>query len=75
MGLEATVTSKGQLVIPVELRRRHYIKAGTRVQFQDVEGGILIRPVTKEYIHSLCGSLAGRGIPEDEEQEPDREIE
>jgi AbrB family looped-hinge helix DNA binding protein len=75
MGLEATVTSKGQLVIPVGLRRRHYIKAGTRVQFQDVEGGILIRPVTKEYIDRLCGSLAGRGIPDDEEREPDREIE
>lgn len=72
---EATVTSKGQLVIPVELRRRHHIKRGTRVQFQDLEGGILIRPVTKEYIDRLCGSLAGRGIPDDEEREPDREIE
>jgi len=75
MGSEATVTSKGQLVIPVELRRRHHIRRGTRVQFQDVEAGILIRPVTKEYIDRLCGSLAGRGIPDDEEREPDREIE
>ena len=75
MGSEATVTSKGQLVIPVELRRRHHIKRGTRVQFQDLEDGILIRPVTKEYIDRLCGSLAGRGIPDDEEREPDREIE
>lgn len=75
MAREATITLKGQLVIPVEFRRRHYLKAGTRVQFQDVEGGILIRPVTKEYIHSLCGILAGRGIPADEEREPDRKIE
>lgn len=65
------MTSKGQLVIPAELRRRHFIRNGTRVRFEEVEGGILIRPITKEYIASLRGMLAGRGLPVDIEREPD----
>lgn len=68
---QGTITSKGQLVIPAELRRRYHIKKGTPVRFDDVEGGILVCPITKEYIHSLRGILAGRGLPVNIEREPD----
>jgi AbrB family looped-hinge helix DNA binding protein len=71
MAREGTVTSKGQLVIPVDLRRRHFIKNGTRVRFKEVEDGILIRPITKEYIASLRGIAARPGLPVDIEREPD----
>lgn len=71
----AKVTSKGQLVIPIELRKQYFIKPGARVHLKAVDGGILLRPFTKETIRRLCGCLAGLGIPADIEHEPDREIE
>jgi AbrB family looped-hinge helix DNA binding protein len=51
----ACVTSKGQLVVPSELRRRLGIKPGTRVNFVEEGGRIIFQPVTREYISSFCG--------------------
>jgi len=51
----AWVTSKGQLVIPARIRRRHNIKAGTRVNFIEEGGRIIMQPVTREYIRAYCG--------------------
>lgn len=57
--MSATFTSKGQLVIPVELRRKHKIKAGTRVRLlEDDFGRIILQPITEEYIRRVMGSLA-----------------
>ena len=56
----ATFTSKGQLVIPAELRRKHGIKAGTKVHFfEDDLGRIVLVPITEEYIGRVRGMLAG----------------
>jgi AbrB family looped-hinge helix DNA binding protein len=58
--LSATFTSKGQLVIPAELRRKHGIEAGTKVKFlEDDFGRIVIQPITEEYIDRVRGMLAG----------------
>ncbi len=55
----ATFTSKGQLVIPAELRRKHGIKAGTKVKFlEDQFGRIVLQPMTEEYVDRLRGCLA-----------------
>ena len=57
--LSATFTSKGQLVIPAELRRKHGIAAGTRVKFlEDRFGRIVLQPVTENYIDRVTGCLA-----------------
>lgn len=57
--LSATFTSKGQLVIPAELRRKHGIKAGTKVKFlEDNFGNIVLVPITEEYINRVMGFLA-----------------
>ena len=57
--LTGTFTSKGQLVIPAELRRKHKIKAGTKVNFSEDElGRIIVQPITEEYIDRLMGCLA-----------------
>ena len=56
---ESYVTSKGQLVVPVKLRRRYGIRPGTRVRFIERGDEIVFQPVTREYIHSLCGILKG----------------
>lgn len=53
----SVVTTKGQLVIPVRLRRRFGIKKGTKVIFAEDNGRIIIQPVTPDYIRGLRGSL------------------
>jgi AbrB family looped-hinge helix DNA binding protein len=52
---KAYVTSKGQLVIPAKIRRRYNIKTGTRVNFIEDNGKIILQPVTREYIESFRG--------------------
>jgi len=55
----STFTSKGQLVIPAELRRKHGIQAGTKVKFlEDQFGRIVLQPITDEYIDRVMGFLA-----------------
>jgi len=57
--VSATFTSKGQLVIPAELRRKHRIEAGTRVKFlEDAFGRIVLQPITEDYIDRVMGCLA-----------------
>ena len=57
--LTATFTSKGQLVIPAELRRKHGIQAGTQVNVMEDEfGRIILQPITDEFIDRLMGCLA-----------------
>ena len=51
----AYVTSKGQVVVPARLRRKFGIKAGTRLNFTEADGQIMIQPVTREFIDSFCG--------------------
>ena len=41
----STATPKGQIVIPVELRRKYRIEAGTKVSIVDGEGHIVVRPL------------------------------
>jgi len=56
----ATFTSKGQLVIPAELRRKHKIQAGTKVKLlEDQFGRIVLQPITEDYIDRVMGILAG----------------
>jgi AbrB family looped-hinge helix DNA binding protein len=56
--LSGTFTSKGQLVVPAKLRRKHGIQAGTRVKFlEDEFGRIILQPITEEYIQRVRGCL------------------
>ena len=53
----ATVTSKGQLVVPAQIRRRYGIKPGTKICFIEHDHEIIFQPVTNEYIRSVHGML------------------
>jgi AbrB family looped-hinge helix DNA binding protein len=55
------VTSKGQIVIPVELRRKYGIKAGTRIIVSEKDDLIILKPITDHYLKKLQGSLKGSG--------------
>ena len=57
--MSARFTSKGQLVVPAELRRKHGIEAGTKVKFlEDQFGRIVLQPLTEDYIDRVMGCLA-----------------
>ena len=51
----------GRIVIPMELRRKHGIVEGGRVEFIDTEDGITVRAVKGQC--RLCGA----GIPTERE--------
>jgi AbrB family looped-hinge helix DNA binding protein len=70
----ATVKAKGQVVIPVEIRRKFQIDQGTRVAFLEESGRLFIQPVTDEFIDGMKGVLAGRGLPERVERSKDRDL-
>ena len=62
--METTATSKGQIVIPSSVRRRLGIKEGTRIHIQVDEQAkqIILKPITREYIHALRGKYRGKGL-------------
>jgi AbrB family looped-hinge helix DNA binding protein len=70
----ATVKAKGQVVIPVEIRRKFQIDEGTRVAFLEDAGRLFIQPVTDDFIDGMKGILAGRGLPERVERSKDRPL-
>ena len=46
-------------MVPVEIRRKHKIKAGTKVKFlEDQYGRIILQPITDEYIDRVRGMFA-----------------
>ena len=62
--MEAIATTKGQIVIPSSVRRKLGIKEGTRIQIEVDEQNhrIILKPITREYIHSLRGKYKGKGL-------------
>lgn len=62
--METTATSKGQVVIPSAIRRKLGIKEGTRIQieFNEERNEIILKPITREHVHSLRGRLRGKGV-------------
>jgi AbrB family looped-hinge helix DNA binding protein len=60
MGREtATVSSKGQLVIPVRLREDLGITAGTRVSFKREGNVLILQPATEVAARTAIEQLAG----------------
>jgi len=60
--VETTVTAKGQIVIPSSIRRRLGIKEGTRIKIEENGKEIILKPITREYVHSLRGRFKGKGL-------------
>jgi AbrB family looped-hinge helix DNA binding protein len=56
---EVSVTRKGQITIPVELRRKFGIEEGSKVEVVEEKGVIVIRKL--QGIFDLAGSGAGKG--------------
>ncbi|MCU0770488.1 MAG: AbrB/MazE/SpoVT family DNA-binding domain-containing protein [Verrucomicrobia bacterium] len=50
-------TTKGQVVIPLRLRKLYHIEDGTRAIVTATDEGILLKPVTRHAINRLRGIL------------------
>lgn len=75
--METTATSKGQIVIPSSIRRKFGIKEGTRIEIEVDESAkeIILKPITREYVHSLRGKFRGKGLLKALMTEKERERE
>jgi antitoxin PrlF len=57
------VTSKGQITIPIEVRRKHGIRTGDRLDFTENEKGELVLRQKRRSIMDLIGILKRDGPP------------
>jgi AbrB family looped-hinge helix DNA binding protein len=48
-------TVKGQIVIPVALRKKYGITEKTPIYVYETDGKIILEPITPEYIHKVRG--------------------
>jgi len=60
--MEAAVTIKGQVVIPVKIRERLGIKKGTRLHVEERDGEVILRPLNRAYFQKMSGILKGGGL-------------
>jgi AbrB family looped-hinge helix DNA binding protein len=49
--------SKGQIVIPAEMRKRYHIEPGTELRVIEYGGIIYLIPPVEDPIQAACGSL------------------
>jgi AbrB family looped-hinge helix DNA binding protein len=73
-----TVSKKGWVVIPKEIRERYGIKPGDRVQFVDYAGRIAFIPALKDPVREMRGLLKGypsltRALLDERRREHERE--
>jgi len=64
----ARVSSKGQITLPVDVRRKLGIKANSRVEIATGDGSVIIRPLRS--VRELAGilPLGAKGAPMDWER-------
>lgn len=62
--METTLNSKGQILIPAEIRKQLGVKDGTYllIEVNAVTRQIILTPITREHIHSLRGLDKGKGL-------------
>jgi len=60
MQKQAKLTSKGQITVPIEVRRILGVRAGDRLLFESDSSGVHIRPVRNQ---SVFEKYRGSGTP------------
>lgn len=62
--ITATITTKGQVTIPAEIRSALQLATGDRIVFEVLPmGGVSIKPVQKVPVTALKGMVAKRAKP------------
>jgi AbrB family looped-hinge helix DNA binding protein len=62
MQKQATITSKGQITVPLEVRRMLGVRTGDKLIFEDDESGIRVRPVHSRNAFSKYRGIGNPGI-------------
>jgi len=62
-----TITPKGQVTIPAEIREKLKLYPGDKITYEDTAAGILIKPAKKDMLADF-GFLKGRGQSDDLEE-------
>jgi len=57
--MNVTVSAKGWVVIPAELRKKYGIKPGSKLQFVDYGGALELIPIPDDPIEAAAGMLKG----------------
>ncbi|QUL99159.1 MAG: AbrB/MazE/SpoVT family DNA-binding domain-containing protein [Candidatus Fermentithermobacillus carboniphilus] len=71
-----TVSSKGQIVIPAEIRKAHSIRQGDRFELRVSEGKLVLVPLDEKPFVRLYGAFkSGTSLVRALEAEHAREIE
>ena len=52
------LTTKGQIVIPKELRDKYKLTPGTRIFFEETDAGIILKQVDADFIRSAKGMIS-----------------
>ena len=52
--------SKGQIVIPAEIRKKYHIKPGTKIQVLEYGSIIYLIPPVADAINAACGILPSK---------------
>jgi len=62
MKKQAKVTSKGQVTIPREIRRRLGVRAGDRLEFEEDGKGVRVRAVREQRAFEKYAGIGNPGI-------------
>jgi AbrB family looped-hinge helix DNA binding protein len=52
-----TISSKGQVVIPAELRKQFGLKKGTPATWSEERGRLVLTPITEKRLNEIMGFL------------------
>jgi antitoxin PrlF len=63
MQKQATITSKGQITVPREIRRVLGVRSGDKLLFESDGNGIRVRPVRSKSAFSKYRGIGNSGIP------------
>lgn len=69
-----TLSSKGQVVIPKDIRKALRLSPRTRFHVRVVDGSIVLDPIGTSAVDAACGMLQGVDLLSDLEEEHRREV-
>lgn len=62
MQKQAKITSKGQITVPLEVRRILGVRAGDKLMFENDETGVRVRPVRSQSTFAKYRGIGNPGI-------------
>lgn len=62
MQKQATLTSKGQITVPLEVRKMLGVRAGDKLVFEGDEAGVHVRPVRSKSTFSKYRGIGNPGM-------------